>query len=341
MMKQSVKNFLIDTAKGAGIGLSMIIPGVSGGTLAVIFNIYEKIIDAINSLRKEFKKSVLTLLPILIGAVASLLIASVPIRYALEHAPIPTILLFTGLMIGSCPNIFKTGLKHGFSKFDIIAVIVPFAVVIGICFISGSGDVNLSESMKVYMWFLLFLIGILASCALVVPGISGSMLLLITGFYNPVTACLTLSNSSAGHSILILLVFGVGLIVGFFTISKIMKLLLVKFPRGTRWAIIGFAFGSIPAIFVTYRHDFSGVTLAHMFVGIVLCLLGAAATYFLTYALEKREKEKAASESGENPEGISENTDYGNEPEEISENGESTTDKENESSPEIHENDNN
>ena len=293
MTKTNVKNFLIDTARGAGIGLSMIIPGVSGGTLAVLFNIYEKIIDAINSLRKDFKNSVLTLLPILVGAVASILIASIPIRFALEKAPIPTILLFTGLMIGSCPNIFKIGLKQGFKTINIISAVLPFIAVIGICFISGSGDVDISSSMKVYMWFLLFLIGIVASCALVVPGISGSMMLLITGFYNPITASITLDNSSAGHSILVLLVFGIGIIVGFFSIAKLMKFLLVKFPRGTRWAIIGFAFGSIPAIFVTYWSDFKSVTMPHLFVGIVLCILGAAATYFLTYMFEKREKQQA------------------------------------------------
>ena len=146
----AIKNFFLNIARGAGIGVAMIIPGVSGGTVAVLLNIYDKIIDAINSLRKEFKKSVLFLLPILLGAALAVCAAYFPLKYALKYAPLPTVLLFAGLMTGSLPKTLKDGIKKGFKKINIASVLIPLAVVIGICFIPGLGDADLSADMPVY-----------------------------------------------------------------------------------------------------------------------------------------------------------------------------------------------
>ena len=180
------REFLINVAKGAAIGIAMIIPGVSGGTLAVMLKIYDKIIDSISGLRKHFKESVLFLLPIVIGAVLAFAAAYFPLTLALEHYPFPTMLLFAGLMAGSLPKLFKDCKVTGFKKIDVALILIPFALVIGICFIPGMGDVDLSENMPWFQYILVPIIGVLASCALVVPGISGSMLLMIFGYYSPV-----------------------------------------------------------------------------------------------------------------------------------------------------------
>ncbi len=297
-----LKNFFTDAAKGAAIGVAMIIPGVSGGTLAVLLNIYDKLIGAVSNILKDFKNSFKILAPILLGAVIAIVAAYFPLKYALEHAPFPTVMLFAGLMLGSCPKMVKDGVKNGFKKLDILSIALPLMLVIGICFIPNLGNADLSSSMPVWGYFVLILVGALASCALVVPGVSGSMLLLIFGYYNSIMVD-TISGlkTDFGHSLLVLAVFAVGLIIGFFSIAKLMKFLMGKFPRATNWAIIGFVIGSIPAIFITFDSNFekygfiySVLSPAHIAVGCVLCVLGIIGTFVLTAYIEKRSKEQPA-----------------------------------------------
>ena len=288
-----IKNFFLDSAKGAAIGVAMIIPGVSGGTLAVLLNIYDKLIGAISNIFKDFKNSIKILAPILLGAVVAVIAAYFPLKFALKHAPFPTVMLFAGLMLGSCPKMVKDGMKNGFKKLDILSVVLPLLLVIGICFIPNLGSADLSATMPVYGYFLLIFIGMIASCALVVPGVSGSMLLLILGYYNEIIDTVSLLKTDFGHSILVLLTFAVGILIGFFSIAKLMKLLLNKFPRATNWAIAGFVAGSIPAIFITYNNNFpefvySTLNAAHIAVGCVLCVLGIIATYALTAYVNRK-----------------------------------------------------
>lgn len=300
-----LKNFLTDTARGAVIGVAMIIPGVSGGTLAVLMNVYDKLIGAISNIRRDFKNSVTFLLPILLGAGLAVAAMYFPLKYALEYAPFPTVMLFVGLMFGSCPKIIKDGVEKGFNKMHIAAVILPLAAVIGICFIPGLGDADLSAGMPVYGYFLLLLVGAVASCALVVPGISGSMLLLIFGYYNSIFDTVSALKTDFGHSLLVLFIFAVGLIVGFLSIAKLMKFFMKKFPVGTGWAIIGFVAGSLPAIFITYNDNFpdfvyTSLNTAHIVVGTVLCALGIIGSYALAAYVEARQKKKEPLDSEDN-----------------------------------------
>ena len=300
-----LKNFFLDTAKGGAIGVAMIIPGVSGGTLAVLLNIYDKLIGAISNIFKDFKNSIKVIAPIILGAVVAVAAAYFPLKYALKYAPFPTVMLFAGLMIGSCPKIVKDGITNGFKKLDILSVLLPLLLVIGICFIPNLGSADLSANMPVYGYFLLILIGMIASCALVVPGVSGSMLLLIFGYYNEILDTVSLLKTDFGHSVLVLFLLAVGIIIGFFSIAKLMKYLLNKFPRATNWAIIGFVTGSIPAIFLTYNNNFpdfiySTLSAAHIAVGCVLGVLGIIATYALTAFVEN--KNRQVREFEKNPE---------------------------------------
>ena len=273
-------------AKGGAIGLAMIIPGVSGGTLAVLLGIYDKIIDSVGNIFKKFKESFLFLLPIALGAVLAFAALYYPLKFALKYAPFPTMLLFAGLMLGSIPDLVKKSEKNGFKKLDSIGLVLACFLVVGICFIPNIGDVDLSGNMQVWHYFLLLFIGMIASCALVVPGVSGSMLLLIFGYYQPLLATISAMRTSFGHSVLVLATFAVGLVVGFFTIAKLMQFLLKKFRRVTYWSIVGFVMGSVPAIIITFFHEY-GTELAtyltplQISLGVVLFVLGAIGTFFL------------------------------------------------------------
>lgn len=284
-------------AKGASIGVAMIIPGVSGGTLAVLFGVYDKIIDSIGNLFKDFKNSFLFLLPILLGAVLAFAAMYLPLKYALEYAPFPTVMLFAGLMLGSIFDLVKKSNKNGFKRLDTIGLVLCCVLVVGICFIPKIGDVDLSAEMPVWGYFLLLLIGMLASCALVVPGISGSMLLLIFGYYQPILNSISGLRTSFGHSLLVLATFAVGLVIGFFTIAKLMQLLLNRYKRATFWSIVGFVIGSVPAVIITFFHDNKYVSNLEYYcsawqiaVGVILFIAGGIATFLLArYAVKYAE----------------------------------------------------
>lgn len=286
------KEFFKNAGFGAGIGIAMIIPGVSGGTIAVLFNVYDKLIGAISDLRKDFKNSFFFLLPIALGALVGIAAMFFPLKYAIKYAPMPTILLFAGLMVGSFPKLFKDTYKNGFKWTDVFAVALPVAFVVGICFIPELGQADLSAEMPVGGYFALIAIGAVASCALVVPGVSGSLLLLIFGYYQPILDTVSALLTSFGHSVLVLVLFALGLIVGFFTIAKLMKLLMKKFPRGTGWAILGFVFGSIPAIFLTEEFTSAPVDGIQIAIGAILCLAGVIASFAVSAYAEGRSSKK-------------------------------------------------
>lgn len=292
------KEFLFNMLKGGAIGLAMIIPGVSGGTLAVLLDVYDKIIGSISNLFKDFKASFLFLLPILIGAVVAFAALYYPLKFALQYAPFPTIMLFAGFMLGSCPDMILGARKDGFKKFDIASVLIPLAVVVGICFIPNMGNVDLSSAMPWHGYLVLIAMGVLASCALVVPGISGSMLLLIFGYYEPILGMISGLRTDFGHSLLVLAIFALGVIVGFFTIAKLMKLLLNKFHRSTMWAIVGFVIGSIPAVIITFFHEYGVAYLdtLQICLGVATFIIGAIATYFIALYAKKKQAQTEVEE---------------------------------------------
>lgn len=280
-------------AKGGAIGLAMIIPGVSGGTLAVLLGIYDKLIDSVGNIFKKFRESFLFLLPIALGAILAFAALYYPLKYALLYAPFPTMLLFAGLMLGSIPDLFKKSEKNGFKKLDTIGLVLACFLVVGICFIPNLGDVDLTSDMETWHYFLLLFIGMIASCALVVPGVSGSMLLLIFGYYQPLLATISAMRTSFGHSVLVLATFAVGLVIGFFTIAKLMQFLLKRFRRATYWSIVGFVIGSIPAVIITFFHEYGNDLVTYLApwqiaVGVICFVLGAIATFALSRYVVKR-----------------------------------------------------
>jgi len=167
------RNFLFDTVRGIAIGIAFIIPGFSGGSIAAILGIYERLISAIADIFKDFKNSVKTLFPIGLGMVMGAVALLFPLGWALEKFPIPTVSLFVGLAIGGMPSITDRVKGKRVTFKNLLAMIFPALVVLSISFIPIGADKNLT-SLSFGGYVLLFLIGLLGSSALVVPGISGS-----------------------------------------------------------------------------------------------------------------------------------------------------------------------
>ena len=289
-MKNFLNKFrdaLIYLLKGMAIGVAMIIPGVSGGTLAVLLNIYDDMINAVNNFFKDFKNSIKTLLPIILGALVGFIALIFPISYGLEKCPLIIISLFAGLIIGGIPQLYKK-VQGKENPLGVVLGLFSIALMICLCFIVT--NINISFS-KLTLPIILYLIlgGFLSACALVVPGISGSMIMIILGLYSPILLVLSdiLHFQNVFNNALILLPLISGLVIGFFSISKLMGYLLKKHETNTFFSIIGFVIGSIFTIyFVTitdgeYQIDFSFVSILIS----SICLIGG---FLLTFLLEKK-----------------------------------------------------
>lgn len=298
--KSGLVGFLADVLRGVAIGVAFIIPGFSGGSVAAILGIYEKLVGAIADILKHFKRSVLILLPILIGMLLGIAALILPIQWGLRHYPIPTVTLFVGLALGGLPSVTDK-LKDGAPSWKhIAACLIPLAAAASLSFLPLAGEVDLF-SLDFGGYLLLIVIGIVGSCALVVPGISGSMLLLIFGYYNPVVSLVTdslLKGSRVGICILVLFCLAVGVVIGFFGISVLMKYLLKKFPRGTYFAILGFIVGSVPAVYASTIREADAALSAlyanpwYWVVTAVLLLAGVALSLSLVLYAKKREKKE-------------------------------------------------
>jgi putative membrane protein len=288
------------------MGAAFIIPGFSGGSVAAILGIYEKLVGAVAGLLTSFKKSFVTLLRIMLGLVVGALSLLFPLEWALGKIPFQTVSLFVGLTIGCMPSL--TAHTQGRVRWcHIFALIIPLLITLSLSILPSGADRDLM-SLNLFGYAILFLVGILGSSALVIPGISGRMLLLMLGYYNPIVSMITgfiksvFSLISGGEvtsdeilrPILVIGSVGLGIAVGFIGISVIMKKLFEVAKRGTYFAIIGFIIGSLPTVFITTAKD-SGYTLstlpnsaAFWIVCLVALLLGAAISYSLVIFSRKK-----------------------------------------------------
>lgn len=296
MKSNKWKDFFINTCKGIGIGVSMIIPGVSGGTMAVLMNIYDKILDAITGIFKNFKTSFIFLLPLALGAIIGLLGLVPFINIGLKNFPLITVSLFVGFIIGGLPFIYKE-VERKESLLNIIVFLLCGLLVVSLCFIKTDFELDVS-TLNFGNISYLFLAGVASSIALVAPGISGSMTLMVMGVYFTLTTKIEeiLSFTNLGHNILIFIPLGLGLIVGFAFMSLLMKYLLKNHKVPTYYGILGLIIGSIVTIYyVTITDSSFQVKLdgLNITLSVIILIGGMLLTYFIEkYAIDHSQKEK-------------------------------------------------
>lgn len=274
-----MKEKIILGIKGFFMGIANIIPGVSGGTLAITMGIYEDLINAISHFVSKIKENIKFLLPIFIGAALSIILGSKIIGYSLENFPLPTIMFFTGLILGGMPMLYKK-IKKDIKLSNIMILVFTFILVIAITFLKSSGEVSFI-SMNLFDYVKLFLVGVVASATMIIPGISGSFMLMVMGYYEPVintiNSLTTLDNIM--NDMLILVPFGIGALVGIVVIAKIIEFLFKKFEVPTFFGIIGFILASIIGIFTGVEN--LTFEIVPFIVGIILFTLGFLIAYKL------------------------------------------------------------
>ncbi len=271
-----IKNIL----KGMVIGIANIIPGVSGGTMMVSMGIYDKMIHCVTHLFSEFKKSMKFLLAIFIGMAVALVGLSFVIEPAFEHFPLQTSCLFIGLIVGGLPAVWSKVKGKGMKLSYVIPFLLFFAVVVGLAAL-GEKEGNAADlTFSLWSCVKLFVVGIIASATMVIPGVSGSMMLLLLGYYNPIVSAIkdfvTALASFDMQGILagcgVLVPAGLGIVVGIFAIAKLIEIIFEKFPLQAYWAIIGLIVASPFAILMMV--GVGTVTVASVAVSIVTFVIG-------------------------------------------------------------------
>lgn len=285
-----MKNIIL-VIKGFIMGIANIIPGVSGGTLALTMGIYENFIGAISHFFSNLKENIKFLLPIFIGIGLSLLTMSNVITASFDKYPIPTTLFFMGLVIGGIPMLFSKikGTKEVKKPISYVILFLTFLLVMVLAFskeIFGGtlGNADFSN-LNILGYLNLTLIGTIAAATMVIPGVSGSLVLMLLGYYFPIVNVikeLTHFNN-IGSNILIAGFFGVGVLIGIVLIAKLIEWLLAKFETFTYFGVIGFIIASVLAIPVSVYHEVSNIiyTVPQVIIGIIFLILGGVAGYKL------------------------------------------------------------
>lgn len=274
-----MKDKLILMIKGFFMGIANIIPGVSGGTLAITMGIYEDLINAISHFFTKLKQNIAFLLPVGIGAVISILLGSKVIGYSLEKFPLPTILFFVGLILGGLPMLSRKT-KGNMTKKNIIIFLATFVFVIALMFLKTGKQVSFA-SMNILSYILLFFVGMIASATMIIPGISGSFMLMVMGYYQPIINTInTLTKmQDIGRCFMILIPFGLGVLVGIVLIAKLIEFLFKKYEVPTYFGIIGFVLASIIGIFTSTAN--LTFALVPFIIGLVLFAIGFVIAYKL------------------------------------------------------------
>lgn len=278
-----MKNVIL-AIKGFFIGLANIIPGVSGGTLALTLGIYEKLIGCISHFFKNLKENIKFILPIGIGAVIAILSLSHLISFCLDNYVLPTILFFIGAILGGLPMLIKKVNGHKITISNIIIFLITSGIIILLLFLNSETEVSF-QNMNIIDYLLLFVVGVVASATMVIPGVSGSAVLMTIGYYKPILNIVkNLTDfSSLGSNLAILIPFGLGVLVGILLIAKVLEFLFKNFEVKTYYGVLGFIVASIIAIIyqnLVVNSSFV-FTVPSLIIGIILFTLGFVIAYKL------------------------------------------------------------
>lgn len=276
-----MKEFIMNTLRGMVIGIANVIPGVSGGTLMVSMGIYDKLILVLTHFIKRMKEAIALLVPIAIGMLLSIAIfAKIFSEILFPKFPLQTNLFFIGLIIGGIPVIYKKVKGNSIRLPQIIAFVLLFAIVVGFSLVGEGGGSSADITFSVGNVLKLFGVGIIAAATMVIPGVSGSMIMMILGYYNTIidtvnafiNALKSFDIPAMLDTFVVLVPFGIGVVVGAVAVAKLIEFMLNKFPLVTYWAIIGLIVASPFAII--FMMEIGTVGVVEIVTGLVLLVAG-------------------------------------------------------------------
>jgi putative membrane protein len=279
-----IKQLLI----GVVIGGGMILPGVSGGVLAVILGIYEGMLDSLANFFKDIKKSLLFLGPLLLGIIIGVFLFGKALYFVFDKYPMEAKYTFMGLILGGIPILFREIELKGNKKVNMPVMIIAFMMAITL-FVLGRDTLNVDFSANIdgdiLSFILLFLTGLIFVSGKVIPGISSSVMLMLIGMYQFLLNILNNPFGLTTNEYIQIIPFVLGIVVGAAILIKIIRYLLKNYFTTTYSNIIGFVIGSIAAIYPGFSFDYKGL------ICIILLSLAFLISYKFAVTEQKDSKE--------------------------------------------------
>ncbi len=258
-----------DFVKSIFVGAGGIAPGLSGGTLAIILGMYERMVGAVGNILKKPAESIKTLIPIGAGVIVGIVAFGTVQKFLLARYLMQIMFCFMGLIIGSLPFLFReANAKDPITRENSVSRIIPFLITLAIGLILTileTREINVDPvviAMSPVVFGRLMLVGVLIAASLVIPGVSGTVLLVMIGQYGLVlNAIADLRNilklpmaspemiQGILDNLLVLIPLGLGTAIGGIAISYIVHLLLQHWHGQAYAGILGFVIGSIPALY--------------------------------------------------------------------------------------------
>ncbi len=253
-----MKEFILNILRGIVIGISNVIPGVSGGTMMVSMGIYDRLILVLTHFVKRMKEAVALLVPI----------------------PLQTNLFFIGLILGGLPIIYRKVKGVSIKLPQVLAFLLFFMLVTVLAVVGEGGGADADITLSIGNVLKLFFVGVVAAATMVIPGVSGSMIMMILGYYNTIidtiNACIDALRAfdipALLDTFIVLVPFGIGVVIGIVAVAKLVEFMLKKFPAVTYWAIIGLIVASPIAILIMMEIGTIGVI--EILSGVILLAAG-------------------------------------------------------------------
>ncbi|MBQ8291106.1 MAG: DUF368 domain-containing protein [Clostridia bacterium] len=310
LIKYNKKTWCKSAVLGFFIGLAVIVPGISGSTVAIIFKLYDQFLYALGNLFKQFKKCFAFLLPIGLGLLLGVVLGFIAVKQLLNIIPFAIVGLFAGLMSGAFPAVADElkGAKMNAKRIALFALGLFIPVALG-CF-SAVATVNASEkvadvfaNVQWYHPVLAVLIGGLCGLTQIVPGLSASALLMAVGWFNSVVASVSMTYWKANPQIFFVYIgLGVGFIGAILAFSKLLTVLFAKARHTSYSMIVGLSLGSILSMFcngdivevyLSWANGGTSVAL-DIVLGVLLFIIGLIGAYLLVRYQRKKDKQQTA-----------------------------------------------
>ena len=276
-MAESLKDHLRSFINGVVTGIASILPGVSGGLILVLCGSYERLIEDISELRQKIKPEFFFLVAIASGLLVGMLACTLFLDWTLDRFAAPMMAFFFGLIVAQIPEVWKlTGYEKGskMSVASIVCLAVGLGIIIALMVVNGGGRVVDTDDHSIGNMVLFALCGIVLAVSKVMPGISGSSLLIALGLFE-------VTISSVAHlDMYFIAPLCVGLLIGLFGFAKVMDMCLKRFRTETYMLIMGLTIGSLLIIIQELVND--SMDAAGWAVCIVMAVLGVIGSYAFT-----------------------------------------------------------
>lgn len=313
LTKHDLKSFSKSGFLGFLIGLAVIVPGISGATISIIFKLYDKLIFAFSILFKHFFKAICWLIPLALGAIIGILVGYLGVKEALNYIPFAIVCLFAGLMLGAFKVVFKEIKGQKVTSLRVVLFVLGLILPILCSVLSVLFNHNVSmsffDNLSWYYYIIFFFVGIVISLTQLVPGLSASAFLMMIGYFSILINGLGHDSNGQFYWISNPKIIGIyvclllGFLLGLILFAKGLDVLFTKAKATSYFMIVGLSLGSIitmfynPEINLTYQRwlgeNNSSTALSmpiDLSIGIVLFIVGFIVSFSLVIYQEKNER---------------------------------------------------